>query len=93
MGQSYSRLRQRQAFLKGGFHSVQEDALRCTEDALDDIWVWPLHQDSVNRLLGLYLLDALFHFLDLLGEGIIELSGTLEDDVGADLENMAGSAP
>jgi hypothetical protein len=71
---------------------VQEDALGHAEDALDDVWVRALYQDAADGLLSLYLVDAIFHFFHLLWESAVEPSRTFEDNVRADLENMAGSA-
>ena len=47
------------------------------------------HHDTVRHLFSIDFLLALFHFLQLLGQGIVELTGTLQDGI---TENMPGGA-
>lgn len=57
---------------------MQKDAFGDLENAMDDVGVSMLHQDPVNHLFVLHLLDALLHLFCLHRLGIMNNVGHLK---------------
>lgn len=73
---------------KSSFQLLHKNAFEDTENAVYDVWMSMFHQDSVDSLFILHLLNTILHFFLLWQNWIIKDDWTFEDYSSAESKDM-----